>query len=149
MKVFIDTNVYLAGLISSGLCSGLISNLAHYSRFQSVTSERVLVELERHLSGKFKWQKQDVAGALDLIRSGYGYAEPSALPIQPCPDPDDAWILADATAADCTHFVTGDKALLTMRQVAKQDRSFMDIISPRQMTLYLATGLFLDVPPSL
>ncbi len=149
MKVFIDTNVYLAGLISSGLCSGLVSNLAHHGRFQSVTSERVLAELERHLSGKFKWQQQDVADALDLIRSGYGYAEPALTSIQPCPDPDDAWILADAAAADYTHFVTGDKALLSMRQVAKQDRSFMDIISPRQMTLYLATGLFLDVPPSL
>ena len=121
--------------------------MAHHSSFQSVTSERVLTELERHLSGKFKWQKQDVAGALDLIRTGYGYAESATLPIQPCPDPDDAWILADAAAADCSHFVTGDKALLTMRQVAKPDRSFMDIISPRQMTLYLATGLFLDVPP--
>ena len=152
MKAFFDTNVYLAGLISSGLCTNLINNLAHHGALEVVTSQRVLAELERHLLGKFKWSAVDTASALDLIKSGYGYVPASESPIgspKPCPDPDDAWILADALAADCTHFVTGDKALLNMKSLAKPDRSHMDIVSPRQMTLYLATGFFLDIPTPL
>jgi putative PIN family toxin of toxin-antitoxin system len=150
VKFFIDTNVFLAGFISSWLCHGLIDNLAHHNRYKAVTSERVLAELERHLTGKFKWASNDVTNALSLIKDGFGYVEASSQPIQSCPDPDDAWILADALGANCSHFVTGDKALLNMQHIRRtgvhtSDHPFLDIISPRQMTLFLATGQFLDI----
>ena len=116
MKVFVDTNVWLAGRFGRGLCAELLDALIEED-VEILLDERVLTEFRRIARDKFHVD----AGALDaaeIFFRKYALVLVAAkAPRAGIPDPDDAWIIAAALAGDAEWFVTGDKALLDLGQV--------------------------------
>ena len=125
MRVFLDTNVLASALATRGLCADLFESVL--AEHDLLTSTAVLGELERILASKFRLPADLVRSYLELIDgAAERIVETVELP-RPVPDPDDAPILAAALAGQAGCFVTGDKALLELGEIAG-----LPILSPRQ-----------------
>lgn len=124
MRVFLDTNVLISALTTRGLCAELFE--AVISEHELFTGEPVLQELQRILGQKFRMPEPVVKGYLGLLRAQANLVEAADVPAIRFKDPDDIPILACALAAKADAFVTGDKDLLTLGNVAG-----MPIIDPR------------------
>lgn len=125
MRVFVDTNVWLAGRFGRGLCAELLDTLLELSA-EIMLDERVLAEFHRIARDKFSVDA-DVLDEADRFFRRYTKILASAA--EPCtviPDPDDAWIVAAALDGGADWFVTGDKALLELRRVGN-----LVVLSPR------------------
>ena len=127
MKVFLDTNVLVSALTTRGLCWELLNVAA--AEYSLTLADLVLVELQRILTEKFGMPIA-LAESMELTLRELAEIVPSAVALQgvTIDDPDDAPILAAAHSAGATYFVTGDKALLELKQVGK-----MHIVSPREI----------------
>ena len=127
MKVFLDTNVLVSALTTRGLCWELLNVAA--AEYSLTLADLVLVELQRILTEKFGMPIA-LAESMELTLRELAEIAPSAVALQgvTIDDPDDAPILAAAHSAGATYFVTGDKALLELKQVGK-----MHIVSPREI----------------
>lgn len=124
MRVFLDTNVLISALTTRGLCAELFE--AVISEHELFTGEPVLQELQRILRQKFRVPESVVKGYLGLLRAQANLVEAADVPAISFKDPDDIPILACALAAKADAFVTGDKDLLALGNVAG-----MPIIDPR------------------
>lgn len=126
MKVFVDTNVWLAGRFGRGLCAELLDLLAGDEQIFVLLDSRVYNEFRRIAREKFAVDVQALQEA-DVFFKHYAIVVAAAeQPAADIPDADDAWIIAAATVACADWFVTGDKALLALGAVGN-----MRIIDPR------------------
>ncbi|MDT8321329.1 MAG: putative toxin-antitoxin system toxin component, PIN family [Xanthomonadales bacterium] len=131
MKVFVDTNVWLAGRFSRGLCAELLDALLELSA-EIMLDERVLAEFHRIARDKFSVDSDVLDEAERFFRR---YTEVLASAAEPCtgiPDPDDVWIVAAALDGGADWFVTGDKALLDLGRVRN-----LVVLSPRDAYTHL------------
>ena len=135
MRVFFDTNVWIASFIARGLCADLVgAAMATHDAgsIEVLTCPAVVVETQRLLRDKFhandaQWLATDtVFGRLTMVEDGAADI-PSVFP-----DPDDWPIIAAAFEAGADLFVTGDKALLELGEV-----DGLPIITPRTAFLKL------------
>jgi uncharacterized protein len=120
MRVVLDTNIVLSGLLWRGAPSKVVAFVAD-GHATSWTSETLLEEL----AGVLARSKH----ADTLLKSGYPasewvktFADMSNLVVpapirQVAPDPDDDWVIATAIAANADLIVTGDKPFLGIGQV--------------------------------
>ena len=77
MKVVLDTNVLIAALIARGVCAELLEHcVAHH---EIISSEYILGEMQRHLTGKFKYSADEAREAGDLLRSQATLVTPAPL----------------------------------------------------------------------
>lgn len=147
MKIFFDTNVLLSAAHSNGLCREILywpsrvlgqdsdNYLKHpHGKVRYVSSDRVINELSRNLTRKFRnspastvFMVREIASLLTLV--------PASEVTMPCPDETDGWILADAHLAGCEYFVTGDRVVLNLYSVQG-----LRIITPRELMDFLFTG---------
>jgi predicted nucleic acid-binding protein len=147
MKAFLDTNVLLSSAHSNGLCRELLywpskdmgQFDAHYLapsqvRVEYVSSDRVMMELSRNLTRKFRHSPASTVAMVREISKLLNLV-PAAAQAVKCPDETDGWILADAVEAKCDYFITGDRVVLALYSVQG-----MRIITPREMMDYLYTG---------
>lgn len=125
MRVFLDTNVLVSGLMGHGLCRDLLD--------RTIIEHTVLLgapvhdELHRILTTKFHvpdalWRQLD----LRLQDFEQAPATTAQIPLD-ISDHDDIPVLACALAANADVFVTGDKVLL---EIGKLDD--MPVLSPRE-----------------
>ena len=135
MKVFFDTNVWIASFIARGLCADLVgmAMAAHDTGGIEVLScPAVLAETQRLLRNKFRandaqWYAADtVFSRVTMVVDG-AKTIPSIFP-----DSDDWPIISAAVEAHADLFVTGDKPLLELRAVES-----MPVVSPRAAFLRL------------
>jgi putative PIN family toxin of toxin-antitoxin system len=116
VKAFLDTNVWLAGRLGSGLCAELLEALIE-ANVGLLVDERVLAEFRRIAKTKFRIDQETLVQA-DIFFLRFTQCVPAAdHPIPGIPDPDDALIISAALAAGADFFVTGDKALLDLGEV--------------------------------
>lgn len=125
MRVFLDTNVLASALATRGLCAALFE--AVLVEHELLASAKLLAELHRILTTKFHMPPDVTAEFIRLIRETAEMAKATGQMPEGIPDPDDAPLVAAAAAAGAACFVTGDKALLALGEVAG-----LPIISPRQ-----------------
>ena len=129
MRVFVDTNVWLAGRFGRGLCADLLDTLIEEDT-EILLDERVHAEFFRIGRVKFRVDARTLEEA-DIFFRRYARVLPAAeQPLSGVPDSDDAWIIAAAVSANVELFVTGDKALLSLTRIGD-----MQIVDPR--TAYL------------
>ena len=114
MKVVLDANVFIAALITRGICSALLKRCVQ--KHQVFSSDVVLADVSEHLLGKFKYTDEEAEEALDLLRSQIALIDAPPLESPVCRDPDDDHILALAVAAQARCIVTGDKDLLVLER---------------------------------
>ena len=133
MKVFFDTNVWIASFIAQGLCAQLVRAalaLHDTGRVEVLTCPAVLEETQRLLRNRFRASDAQLAASQTIFQSIHRIAD-GATPIPvDFPDQNDWPILAAALAVQTDLFVTGDKALLALTEVEG-----LPILDPR--TAYL------------
>ncbi len=131
MRVFLDTNVLASALGTRGLCAEIFE--AVIDDHILLTSEAVLVELERAAAGKFRLPRSTINAYLQLLKQQAQVITAADAPSREISDPVDGAIVACAVAANTDVFVTGDKALLDIGDVGG-----MPIKSPREFWMMLA-----------
>ncbi len=114
MKIVLDTNVWIAALISRGHCAELISHCAR--NHDLYCSEYILHELSRVLAKKFGYTKSESAESVDLVRSTTTVLKPIRILKPFPPDPNDTEILGTLLASQADCLVTGDAALLSLKR---------------------------------
>jgi uncharacterized protein len=126
VRVVLDTSVLFAAFrLESGFCTDLFRQCV--LRYDLATSEHILEELRRHLTGKAKIAPQKVAEVIDSLRAFATVVVPTPLPIDVCRDPEDVPVLGTALAASAAVLVTGDKDLLVLNPFRG-----IAILSPRE-----------------
>ncbi len=126
MRVFLDTNVLASGLMGHGLCRDLLDRIV--IDHTAVLGAPVHEELRRVLTTRFR-VPASLWNELDEKLQEFEQAPLSTVPLDiEISDPDDIPVIACAIAAKVDVFVTGDKALLDLKQVQG-----MPILSPRQL----------------
>ncbi len=124
MRVFLDTNVFVAATAARGLCVDVLRDiLGHHDL---VASEELIVEIDRVLRGKLGVPEGVIAYAIALIRECARCSEPSGECDVPVDDPGDRALVSAALAAGADLFVTGDKELLLIGKLGP-----MEMVSPR------------------
>jgi predicted nucleic acid-binding protein len=123
MKVFLDTNVWLSATIFSGLCEELTLQCAE--RDALLSSALVRSEAHEVLRRKFG----QVPNACELFDASWRVARLIADVDEPVGD-NDKRLVAAAAAAGAYLFVTGDKRVLSWREVPSAGGT-MRMVTPR------------------
>ncbi|MBK8097744.1 MAG: putative toxin-antitoxin system toxin component, PIN family [Planctomycetes bacterium] len=121
MRLVLDTNVLVSGLLSAKGPPGQLVAAWLEHRFELVTSADQIDELRRVLAYPKLSRYLDPAEARDFVENLEVLAIVAAsLPdVTASPDPDDNMILATAMAGGAEAVVSGDKAdLLALHEVA-------------------------------
>ncbi|MFN3543484.1 MAG: putative toxin-antitoxin system toxin component, PIN family [Thiobacillus sp.] len=125
MRVLLDSNALASALATRGLCAELFEGVL--AEHDLLTCQAVLVELARTTCCQVPHTRR-IGTSLDRTHRDSAELITQTMALTtPVPDPDDAAILSAARAGDAACFVTGDKALLELGEVAT-----MPILSPRQ-----------------
>ena len=111
MRLLLDTNIIISGLLSSKGAPGKLVRAWLSGRFELVTSEEQLDELRRVLDYEHLKRLIKPAQARDFVENVDALAIMAVdLPVlDVSPDPDDNVILATAVAGDAEAVVSGDK----------------------------------------
>lgn len=131
MRILLDSNVWLAILTTDGHCRRVWRNVRSTSTI--CVSPEILAEIEEKLRLKFGFRPRHAHLLAAFVRRQSVPAQAEAVPSKTCRDPDDDLILSAAVNADCTHLVTGDKDLLSLKIV-----SGVIILNPREFEKWVA-----------
>jgi uncharacterized protein len=125
MTILLDTNVLIAALIASGLCSELLEHCLR-CRYRLISSQALVHEFEDVLIRKFRYSKTETRVTSRLIFSRMELVEPLQIKEDACTDVDDLIVLGTACAGQCQYIVSGDSDLLTLKEYED-----VRIVSPR------------------
>jgi uncharacterized protein len=137
MRIILDTNVLLSGLLIAQGPPAKLLDAWEQKRFTLVACEELIDEF-REVAGRPFFRAQLRASATELLAAGLRdfsvFVE--HLPSGPvAPDPKDSFLLALADAGAADFLVTGDKELQSLKR-HKATR----IVSPAAMTNMLKTA---------
>jgi putative PIN family toxin of toxin-antitoxin system len=124
MRVFLDTNVWLAALRARGLCSELLEWLLEHETI--LTSQSVIDEVKEKPADKFMLSSPVVRDAENFLRQHCERVDSTRGLDVDVDDPDDIPILAAALAGQADVFITGDKGILEFPQIEA-----MRVLTPR------------------
>ena len=124
MKVVVDTNVIVAGLVAEGVCRDILKR--RLPACELFTSQSLLDELAQKMRDKFGLDPTELP-LLKIYEDTATVVKTKPLPQPVCRDEDDDDVLATALAAKAEIILTGDKDLLTLKTFAG-----IKILSPRQ-----------------
>ena len=127
MKVVLDTNVLISGLINIEGTPAQIVNLLINGRITLLYDSRILKEYEEVLGRKkFGFEKSVVAPLLDYIRNEGEYiaAEPTNKTFA---DSDDKMFYEVAKTARAKYLVTGNKGHYPKEGIVKNPKEFIDL----------------------
>lgn len=133
IRVILDTTVLVSGLLFHGVPGEILDRAE--SSFTLVLSPSILEELARTLR-KPKFRRRLAEADIEplMVRLRLVSAQVPGRLVVPVfePDPDDTHILACAAEAQADYLVTGDQALLELRQYGSttivSPRSFLDLL---------------------
>ena len=132
MKVFLDTNVLIAGYATRGLCFDLVREvLTHH---ELLVGSQVLAEVGCVLRVKLRAPEALVLEIETSLSAHLGRQPRGSLPDLAIRDPDDLGILAEALAAGADLLVTGDHDLLDIAELSPvrilSPRHFWELVRP-------------------
>ncbi len=125
MRVALDTNVLASAIGTRGLCTDVMRLVL--LEHELVIGERVLEELRRNLSKKFRLPADLIDETEVLLRAQAIVSTTAAVVKATTLDAADARVLGEAVAAEADVFVTGDLELQELGE-----RAPLPILSPRQ-----------------
>lgn len=130
MRIVLDTNVYIAAAINiRGFSEEILQRITKSNSFVLITSEEILLEIERKLTVKFHWSEEDVNRFTARIRR---YAETIEITEKisvVTRDPEDNKILECALAGNADLIVTLDQDLIKLKSFKG-----IAIIHPKTLT---------------
>jgi len=134
IKVVIDTNVYLSGIIFGGSPRKVLE-LAKDKRIKAFSSPSLLLEVSQKLNKKFSWSEEKVKTVLKAISKITEVVEPKIKLKVVKEDPSDNKILQCAVVAKVNYIITGDKHLLKLKEyqgISKLVSREIKILTPSQ-----------------
>ena len=129
MKIVVDTNVLIAGVVAEGLCRDIVKR--RLPACELFTSRALLAELAEKLHDKFDLSPTDLP-FLRIYEDQATVVKPKPLAKPVCRDSDDDEVLATALAAKAEIILTGDDDLLVLKEFQG-----IRILSPRQFTEWM------------
>jgi putative PIN family toxin of toxin-antitoxin system len=114
MRILVDTNVIISGLIAKGACYEILEDLV-YSHTPLITPH-ILAECQEVLLHKFHFTKPTVKSLLYVIERYLKKGERSGKLLNVCRDADDNQIFADALINKVDIIISGDKDLLSIEK---------------------------------
>ncbi len=137
LKVVLDTNQFISGIISKHGASASILNAWRKQAYTLVTCRGIVDEIERTLHYPRIIAEYDLK--VDEINKILSFIDREALVVPEIPgidiakdDPDDNKIIACALAADAEYIISGDKHLLKIKRHDKisiiEAKEFLSII---------------------
>jgi uncharacterized protein len=114
LRVVLDTNVLVSGLVFPGGRPETVYLLVLEGSFELVTSVPLLTELGRILTEKFGQDDRAAREAVGQVAGAADVVEPHEEVDEIDDDPDDNRVLEAALAAHADVIVTGDRHLLTL-----------------------------------
>lgn len=132
MRVVLDTNALVSGLLSPFGAAGELVRQVAIGSLQVCYDARILAEYcEVLLRPTFPFTKPQVESLLDQVKAGGLIVGARPLPA-PLPDPDDEVFLAVALACPAQHLVTGNA-----RHYPVNRRRDVQVVSPAEfLALY-------------
>lgn len=125
MRVVVDSNVLVSGLLSEAGPPGQIVSLLFQGDLEPVVSANILAEYRDVLSrAKFDFDASERNQLLGVMEDFGFIVEPAPWPVE-LPDPDDEPFLAAAAAA-AAPLITGN-----LRHFPKRVRRGVEVLSPR------------------
>lgn len=126
IKAVLDTNVLISGIFWKGTPFEILEAWER-RRFQLVISRPILTEYSRVLEEMTKKRSLPaVPSILEIIQLQSEMIEPVAFPKFVCSDPGDDKFLEAAVASNARYLVSGDSALLNLRNY-----SGVEIVRPK------------------
>jgi putative PIN family toxin of toxin-antitoxin system len=132
VRVILDSNVWLAVLTTNGFCRRMWKKARHDCVIGA--SPDILDEIEGKLRSKFGFSSRH-ARLLTLFVERQTHAVKVVSVVHACRDPDDDRILAAAIDGDCSHLITGDADLLTLKKF-----NDISIVTPREFGEIISRG---------
>ena len=129
MKVVVDPNIIVAGLVAEGICRDIVKR--RLPACELFTSRALLDELAEKLRDKFGLQP-DKLPLLKIYANEATVIKPARLRNPVRRDMDDDEVLATALAAKAEIILTGDKDLLVLKEFQG-----IKILSPRQFVEWM------------
>lgn len=126
MRVVLDTNVLLCGLLTRGICEAVLDACLGSEAHTVVISPHILQEFADQVERRFKVPAAKARTAVDFLRRQVEFVEPLVVPPDSCRDLDDLPVLGTLSAAKADCLVTGDQDLLSLG-----DFQGAPILSPR------------------
>lgn len=117
IRLVLDTNIIISALLFGGKPRELFQ-LALKGDVFAVTSEVLLLELSQILTGKFGFSKEKAKIVVAKIKESFLVVAPSK-EIHILKDEPDNRVLEAAVAGKVRYIVTGDKALLELKEYKK------------------------------
>ena len=119
MRVVLDTNILVSGLISPSGIPAQIQTAWRRGDFELVTSVPLLDELTEVLSyprirNRLRWTDEGLSDFIEFFRATAIVVKPSTK-LAIARDPDDDRVLEAAHASHADYIVTGDNDLLELR----------------------------------
>ncbi len=119
MRVVLDANVLLSGLIVPDSGPGRIIKAWREARFEVVVSEAMLDEIRRILSypkirKRLKWDDDEIEQFILLLRFQCVVMVPPSMTFDYLRDPADASVLAILIHSEAEALITGDNDLLVL-----------------------------------
>ena len=119
MRVVLDTNILVSGLMYPASTPGRIIAAWSEAQFDVVSSHEQLAEIGRVLGypkirRTLQWDDRRIEHFIKQLYVRVDVVEPESADVEALRDPDDAPILGALTAADADLLVTGDLDLLAL-----------------------------------
>lgn len=121
MKVVLDTNVIVSGLMFPDSVPGQIVAAWSEAQFEVVSSREQLAEMARVLAYPkirriLRWNDRRIEQFIKSLYSRIAVVDLDTMRVDVPRDPDDAPMLAAMIAADAEFLVTGDRDLVLNRR---------------------------------
>lgn len=114
MRILVDTNVVVSGLIAKGACFEILEDLV-YSHTPIITPY-ILAECQDVLRHKFHLSSATVKSLISVLDRHFVKGKSSADLLKVCRDSEDDQIVADALFNQAEVILSGDKDLLSMER---------------------------------
>lgn len=125
MRIVLDTNVIVAAFATRGLCAEAFE--VCITGHTLVTSEYILVEVDKNLLKKVKLPRPAVRDVIDYLRDTAEIVEPDPVSPESCRDKHDLPVIGTATKGNASVIVTGDADLLSLKSCLG-----VDMLTPRE-----------------
>ncbi len=119
MRVVLDTNIWISGLLLPNSKAGHILKLWKEEKISLITSNIILKEIERVLTypkikKRIKWTEEEIQTYIVLLSFFTEVVDVTVISVPLEKDPTDSWILETLLKSKADYLVTGDKVLLDL-----------------------------------